>query len=190
VALDSLGGLKKETGYSFSIELILRFATRCEAILSDAPYAVFTVHPGSSSVAEASEAFASTLNLAFFYSINGAIDSAANDNIVTQAEADEMKAVLRTTAEQNLFHGAFGLIARDQLSIAVQASEVLEAHFKRRYMAAAINAVAVDNRAGAMLRLVVKSAKAARGLWIGRKRSKRYPAYSQIVRARMAQLSI
>ena len=56
-SLESLGGLKKETGYSFSIDLILRAATRFEAVLSDTPRAVFTVHSGSSSVAEASEAF-------------------------------------------------------------------------------------------------------------------------------------
>ena len=46
--------------------------------------------------------------------------------------------------EQNLFHGALGVLARDQISIALKASEVL-AHFNRRYMAAAIDAAAVDN---------------------------------------------
>jgi hypothetical protein len=189
-SLESLGGLKKETGYSFSIDLILRFATRFEAVLSDTPCAVFTVHSGSSSVAEASEAFESLLNLAFFDSINQAIDNALRDNIITVHDAGEMKTVLRTVTEQNFFRGAFGLIARGDLSIAMQASGILADHFKRKDMATAINAAAQDNVLGSVLRLAIRSAKAARKLWFAKNGTVRYPAYSEIVRNRMLELSI
>jgi len=188
-SLESLGGLKKETGYSFSIDLILRSATRFEAVLSDTPCAVFTVHSGSSSVAEASEAFESLLNLAFFDSINQAIDSALRDNIVTDWDAAEMKTVLRTVTERNFFRGAFGLIARGHLSVAVRASEVLADHFKRKDMAAVINAMALDNGLGSLLRLALRSTKAVRKLWYARNSTARYPAYSELVQSRMLQLS-
>jgi len=189
-SLDALGGLKKETGYSFSIELILRSATRFPAILSDTPYAVFTVHPGSSSVAEASEAFESLLNLAFYDSLILAIDRALKDEIITNIDAAEMTEMLRKVMERNLFHGAFGVLARrGNLGIALKASEVLSQHFNRRYMALAISAAALDNTVGAVLRLALRNAKTARRLWTGRKRPALCSAYSQIVRARLSQLS-
>jgi glycosyltransferase involved in cell wall biosynthesis len=189
-SLDALGGLKKETGYAFPIDLILRSATRYAAVLSDIPSAVFTVHSGSISVEEVSEAFASTLNLAFFDSINRAIDSAAKDNIVTKDDAGEMKAVLRATAEYNFFHGAFGLIARDQIPVAIEASEVLAAHFKRKDLAAVVKAAALDNGLGSILRIAIKGARTARGLWVRRNSTARYPAYSELVRNRMRQLTV
>jgi glycosyltransferase involved in cell wall biosynthesis len=188
-ALESLGGLKIETGYSFSIDLILRSATRFEAVLSDSPCAVFTVHSGSSSVAEASEAFESLLNLMFFDSINQAIDRALADNIVTNRDAIEMKAVLRSVMEHRFFRDAFGLIARGDLAVAVQASEVLGGHFKRKDMAAMIKAAAQDNLMGSALRFAIRSAKAARKLWYARNGTIRYPAYSEMVKSRMSQLS-
>jgi glycosyltransferase involved in cell wall biosynthesis len=188
-SLEALGGLRKETGYSFSIDLILRSATRFEAVLSDTPGAVFTVHSGSSSVAEASEAFGSLLNLAFFDSINKAIDSALKDEIVTERDADEMKTVLREVMERIFFRGAFGVIARGDLPVAVQASKVLAKVFKRRDLAAVINAAASDNKLGSVVRLALRSAKGARKLWFTGNRRARYPAYSEMVKSRMLQLS-
>jgi hypothetical protein len=188
-ALELLGGLKKETGYSFSIDLILRSATRFEAVLSDAPCAVFTVHSGSSSVAEASKAFESLLNLVFFDSVNQAIDSALMDNIVSGRDAGKMKAALRTVAEHNFFRGAFGLIARGDLAVAFQASEVLADHFERKDMAAMINAAAMDNGLGVALRLAIRSAKAVRKLWHARNGTVRYPEYSEMVKSRMLELN-
>lgn len=189
-SLDALGGLKKETGYSFSIELILRSATRFQAILSDTPYAVFTVHPGSSSVAEASKAFESLLNLAFFDSLISAIDRALEDKIITNIDVTEMKEMLRKVVERNLFHGALGVLARrGNLRIALKASEVLSQHFNRRYLAATIGAAALDNAVGAVLRLALRNVKTARRLWAGRKCQTVCSAYSQIVRARLSQLS-
>ena len=188
-SLEASGGLKKETGYSFSIDLILRLATRFEAVLSDTPSAVLTVHPGSSSIAEASEAFEALLNLEFFRSINQAINSALNDNIITARCADDMQAALRTVTERNFFHGAFGLISSGDLPVAVQASEILAKVFKRRDLAAMINAAALDNGIGSLLRLAIRSAKAARKLWFARNSAVRYPAYSALVQNRMLQLS-
>jgi glycosyltransferase involved in cell wall biosynthesis len=190
-SLNALGGLKKETGYGFSIELILRSSTRFQAILSDTPCAVFTVHPGSSSVAEASEAFESLLNLAFFDSLTLAIDLALKDKIITNLDAAEMKEILRKVVERNLFQGAFGVLARrGNLRTALKASELLSQHFNRRYMAAAISTAALDNTFGVVLRLALRNVKRARRLWVERKRTKLYSGYSQIVRARLSELNI
>jgi hypothetical protein len=189
-SLDALGGLKKETGYAFPIDLILRSATRFEAVLSDRPSAVFTVHPGSISVEEVTEAFASTLNLAFFDSVNRAIESAARDNIVTMDDAGEMKAVLRATAEHNLFRGAFGLITRGQLPIAIQASELLASHFKRKDLAAVVKAAALKNGLGSLLRMVVRGAKGARGMWVTRNSTVSYAVYTELVTNRLRQLTM
>jgi hypothetical protein len=188
-SLQSLGGLKKETGYSFSLDLILRSAARFAAVLSDTPCAVFTVHPNSSSVAEAPKAFESLLNLAFFDSIDRSIDSALEDKIVEEREADEMKALLRRVTEHNLFRGAFGLIARGHLTVAVQASEVLADHFRRQDMAAVIKAAALDNRVGSVLRVAIRSVRAMRQLWLGQANCQLYRAYSATVRDRILQLS-
>jgi glycosyltransferase involved in cell wall biosynthesis len=188
-SLESVGGLRKATGYSFSIDLILRLATRYEAILSDRPCAVLTVHPGSSSVAEAAEAFGSLLNLEFFRSINNAIDGSQGDNIVDEHDAEIMKAALRTVTEQTLFHGAFGFIARGQLAIALRASHILATHFKRRDMAIMINAAALDNGIGSLLRMAVRHIKVIRKLWLAPNTGTRHPVYSEIVQRRLHQLS-
>jgi glycosyltransferase involved in cell wall biosynthesis len=188
-SVEALGGLKKETGYSFSGDLILRSATRFEAVLSDTPCAVFTVHSGSSSVAQASEAFESDLNLVAFDSVNQAIDSALRDKIVTERDADEMKTLFRTVMEQNFIRGAFGLIVRCDLPVAVRASEVLADRFKRKDIAAVINVAALDNRLGAILRLAIRSARAARKLWFAGKTAVHYPAHSEMVKNRILQLN-
>jgi len=188
-SLEALGGLRKETGYSFSIDLMLRSAARFEAVLSDTPGAVFTVHSGSSSVAQASEAFESLLSLAFFDSINEAIDRAATDEIVTERDAHEMKTAFRTATEQKLFYGACALVARGQNTVAIHAAQVLAAHFKRKDLAALINAAALDNGVGSILRLAIKSAQTTRRLWVNRNSTVRYPVYSELVRSRMLELS-
>jgi len=188
-AVESLGGLKRETGYSFSIDLILRSAACFEAVLSDTPCAVFTIHSGSSSVAEASEAFESQLDLAFFNSINQAIDDALADNIVSVSEAHEMKTLLRSVTEQNFFRGACGLIARRRLPAAVQASQVLADHFNRNDLASVISIAARDDGLGSILRIALRGAQSARKVWFAGNRAMRYPAYSEIVRNRMAQLA-
>ena len=126
--------------------------------------------------------------MAFFDSINEAIDGALEDKIVTERETDEMKTVLRKVMEQNVFRGAFGVVARGDLSIAVQASEVLAKTFKRKDLAAVINVTASDNRVGSVLRLAIRSAKAGRQRWFTKNRTTRYPAYSEMVKNRMLQL--
>jgi hypothetical protein len=187
-SLEAMGGLKTQTGYSFSIDMILRLSTRFSAVLSDTPCAVLTFHSGSSSVAEASQAFESLLNLAFFDSINHAIESACRDDIVTEHEAQEMRSVLHRSAERNFFHGAFGLVARGDLPIAFRTSKVLAQVFKRRDMAAAIDAVASDNMMGSFLRAGLRRARAMRALWFARNGTVRLSEYSDLVRARMLQL--
>jgi hypothetical protein len=54
------------------------------------PCAVFTPHPGSTSVPRFSETFESLLNLALFDSIDEAIDGALEDDILTERDAHEM----------------------------------------------------------------------------------------------------
>jgi hypothetical protein len=188
-SLECLGGLKKETGYSFSIDLMLRAAIRFEAVLSDLPCAVFTVHPGSSSVAEASEAFESMLTLALFESLNRAIDCSLKDHIIKDCDAAEMKTALRTCTERNCFRGAFSVTARGHLPIALHASEVLAEVFKRKDLAVVIRTVALENVLGAILRLAIRSARVARGRRFARKTRLRYPAYSEIVKRRILQLN-
>jgi hypothetical protein len=183
--LESLGGLKQETGYSFPVDLILRSATRYQAVLSDTPCAVFTVHPGSISVAESAEAFESLL----FASVNRAIDSARNDKIITMQDAAEMKAAYRTLTERNLFHNSFGLIARNRLAAAARASEVLAEVFTRKDMAAVIRVATLENGIGALIRLAIRSINATRKIWLSRNSTARYPAHSKLVKTRIQQLS-
>jgi hypothetical protein len=183
-----VGGLKKETGYSFSIDLILRLATRVEAVLSDAPCAVFTVHPGSSSVAGACEAFESLLTLGFFESVNEAIDSARKDKLVTDHDAAGMKSLFRATTEWVLFRGAFGMIARGQRPVALRASRVLAESFDQKAMAAMIRVATMDHKIGSPFRLALSTVRSARGLWFGKAKCSRYSVYSEVVRDRMLQL--
>ncbi|MGD0288892.1 MAG: glycosyltransferase family 2 protein [Candidatus Binataceae bacterium] len=187
-ALEAVGGLKKETGYSFSIDLILRLATRVEAVLSDAPCAVFTVHPGSSSVAGACEAFESLLTLGFFESVNEAIDSARKDKLVTDHDAAGMKSLFRATTEWVLFRGAFGMIARGQRPVALRASRVLAESFDQKAMAAMIRVATMDHKIGSPFRLALSTVRSARGLWFGKAKCSRYSVYSEVVRDRMLQL--
>jgi glycosyltransferase involved in cell wall biosynthesis len=139
-AVERVGGLKKETGYSFDLDLILRAAARFEAVLSDDPYGVFVMHPGSRTSAEASEAFESELNLAYFASVNEAITTAAKENAVTERDADGMKQLIHNLTEQHLFRGAFASIAQRNARGAHGASEILSEHFERNDLAAIIAA--------------------------------------------------
>jgi hypothetical protein len=183
-----VGGLKKETGYAFPIDLILRLATRFGAVLSDAPCGVFTVHSGSISVEEVSEAFTATFDLGFFDSINQAIDEAIEDRIVTTHDAAQMKAVFRSTAVNNLIYGAVASIARGHIAIALKASEVLVRDFQRRDMAMMIAVAALDNGLGALVRLALRAVKATRKLRYARNNGVQYAAYSEVVQHRMSQL--
>jgi Glycosyl transferase family 2 len=188
-ALEPLGGPKKETGYSFSIDLLLRAAIRFGAILSDEPCAVFTVHEGSSSVAEAAQAFASLLDLEHFASINQAIDSAQHERIVADSDARKMKALFRTVSERKIFHGALSSLVHGQLSMARHASDVLRAIFNRRDMAMAINAAARDNLVGTLLRFPLVNIKSARDRRYTRNLTVQHVGYSEMVKARMAELN-
>ena len=111
--------MRKATGYSFSLDLLLRIAAEFEGILSDTPCAVFMVHPGSSSVAEAAEAFESQLDLSYFRSVSGAIDGAFERNILSRGDAAQMKSIFSTTTWRVFFQGALGLLARGHLDSAM-----------------------------------------------------------------------
>jgi glycosyltransferase involved in cell wall biosynthesis len=187
--VERVGGLKKETGYSFDLDLILRAAARFEAVLSDAPYGVFVMHLGSRTTAEASEAFESELNLAYFASVNQAITSAVKDNAVTQREADGMKQLIHSLTEQHLFHGAFASIARQNPRGAHRASEILSEHFERNDLAAVIAAATSDSHFAAVIRRVLRCGNGMRKAWLARKRRGEYAVYSQMVRQRMLALA-
>jgi glycosyltransferase involved in cell wall biosynthesis len=187
--VERLGGLKKETGYSFSIDLILRSAARFEAVLSDAPCAVFIVHSGSSSVAEAPEAFESLLNLAYFGSINEAVEAALRERVITDRDAAGMKQLIRTLTEKSLFKGGLAMIARRRLASAVRASEILSKHFEREDLAAMIGIGTLNNRCGSVVRITLRGAKAVRDAWLARSRRTRYSAYSELVKTRMREIS-
>jgi glycosyltransferase involved in cell wall biosynthesis len=187
-SLESVGGLRRETSYGFSIDLILRSATRFEAVLSDSPCAVFTVHSGSSSVAEASALFESLLNLALFNSVNQAIDSALQDKLVSDYDAAEMRSIFRVTIERMLFRGAFGMIARGQWPIAFRTSRVLEESFNRKTMARMIRVATMDHKIGSPIRLALDSVRGARNAWLAKAKRSRNAPYSEVVRSRMLQL--
>lgn len=187
--LESLGGLRRETSYASDTDFILRSAAQYEAVLSDIPCAVFTLHPASTSVAKSPEAFESQLNLALFDSVNRAIDSAQEKKTVTALAAAEMKTALRRATEQSLFRNAFSLIARGQLSLAVRASNILAAVFERQDMAAVINVAAQDNGIGTLARLGIRSVKTARSLWFAGSRAARYSGDSELVKKRIQQLT-
>lgn len=187
-SLESLGGLRKETSYGFSIDLILRSATRFAAVLSDTPCAVFTVHSGSSSVAEASELFESLLNLALFNSVNEAIDSALKENLLSDHDAAGMRSLFRVTTERLLFRGAFGMIARGQSPIAFRASRVLAESFNRKAMAKVIRVATMDHKIGSPIRLALDCIRNARRLWFARAKRSRNSPLSEVVRDRMLQL--
>jgi glycosyltransferase involved in cell wall biosynthesis len=188
-ALETLGGLKKETGYSFSIDLILRAATRFEAVLSDTPCAVFTVHPESSSVAGACEAFESLLTLEFFRSVNRAIDSALKDKLVSDRDAAGMRSLFRLTTERIIIRGAFGMIARRQRPVALRASRVLAESFNRKAMATMIRVATMDHKIGSPIRLGLDSVRSARRLFLAKARCSHNALYSEVVRDRMLQLA-
>jgi glycosyltransferase involved in cell wall biosynthesis len=187
-ALESLGGLKKETGYSFSIDLILRLATRFEAVLSDAPCAVFMVHPGSSSVVGACEAFQSLLSLAFFKSVNQAIDDALEVQLVSSKDAADMRSLFRVTTEWILFRGAFGMIARGQRSAALHASRVLAESFNRKGMATMIRVATMDQKIGSPIQRALESVRGARRVWLANATQSRNSFYSAVVRDRILDL--
>ena len=187
-ALELLGGLKKEAGYSFDLELILRAAARFEAVLSDAPCAVFVMHPGSRTTAEASEAFESELNLAYFKSVNQAIEDALTQNAISERDAGGMKQLIRHSTEWHLFRGALNLIAWRNLSAARRASQILSEHFGRNGLAAVSRAAARDTSFGAVLRSLLRCSKGLRGACRERKRGGEYSFYSAIVRERMLAL--
>ena len=185
--LKALGGLKRETSYAADTDLILRAATRFRAVLSDAPCAVFTVHPASISVGHFSDAFESQLNLALFESVNEAIDSAQRDQILDLGDAVEMKELYRTLTAQNFFRNSFSLIARDRLSVAARTSELLAEVFHCNNMAAFVRLATLRNIFGALLRLAIKCTRAGRRVWFA-KRAVRYDVYSTVVRQRISQL--
>jgi len=186
--LTAVGGLKIETGYSFSIDLILRLATRFEGVLSDTPTAVFTVHPGSSSVAGVSEAFESLLTLGFYDSVNQAIDSALTDRVITDRDAAQMKSVFRLTTERVLLRGAFGMIARGHRQVAIRACRVLSERFGRRGMAAMIRVATMDHRIGSPVQHALDCVRRGRRLWLAKSRPARIAAYSEVIRDRIVQL--
>lgn len=187
-SVEGLGGLKKVTGYSFSIDLILRSATRFEAVLSDLPCAVFMFHAGSSSVAEVSEAFESLLNLEYFRSINDAVESSLSLNCISESDAHGMKELFQGSTERCLFQGALAMITRGNLLSAVRAAEILSVNFKRRELAAVIRASARKSWHGSVMRIAARGAKAVRSQWIANRTKAQYAAYSELVRARMLQL--
>jgi hypothetical protein len=186
---ECLGGLKQEASYGADTDFILRSAARYPAVLSNSPCAVFTLHPGSTSVSNFPETFESELNLALFDSVNDAIDGALKDNIITANDAAEMKASLRTATERNLIRGAFGVIARGRLSVATRASDVLADTFKRQDLAALIKAASLDNSIGKILRAAIRSIRAARRLWFARNTNGRPSTDSELVRDRILQLA-
>jgi hypothetical protein len=100
-----------------------------------------------------------------------------------------MKASLRTVTERNLVRGAFGVIVRGRLSVAARASDILAEAFKRRDMAAIINAAALDNGIGSILRLAIRSIRATRRLWFAGNSYRRYSADSELVKNRLLQLA-
>jgi len=187
--LDCLSGLKKEIAYSFPVDFVLRSTTRYQAVLTDTPCAVFTVHPASISIAESPQIFESLLNLALFDSVNQAIDSAQNDNIITMRDAAEMKAAYRTLTEHNFFRNSFGIIAQGQLTIASRISEILARVFKRKDLAIIIRLATLDNGVGTLIRLAIKRIRATRQAWFTRQSVAHYSAYSELVKSRMLQLS-
>ena len=187
--LETLGGLKKHIPYSFPVDFLLRSAIRYQAVLSDAPCAVFSVHPTSISIAEVTQLFESLLDLSLFESVNEAIDSARIEKTVTVADALAMEETYRRLTQQNLFRNSFGLVARGNLSLGVRAATLLASVFKRKDLAAAINIVAMDNIAGALLRLAIKSIKLVRKAWFSNTIYARYSDYSDLVKSRMLQLS-
>jgi len=186
---ECLGGLKRETSYGADTDFILRSAVRYPAVLSNSPCAVFTLHPGSTSVSNFPETFESALNLVLFDSVNDAIEGALKDNIVTKHVADEMKTSLRTVTERNLVRGAFGVIARGRLSVADRASDVLAETFKRQHMAAVIKAASLDNNLGKLLRLVIRSIRATRRLLFAGNSYRRPSSDSELVKHRLLQLA-
>jgi glycosyltransferase involved in cell wall biosynthesis len=187
--LETLDGLRRETSYAVDTDFILRSAVRFQAVLSDTPYAVFTLHPASSSIAQSPEAFESQLNLALFNSVNQAIDSAQDDKLLTLSDAAEMKATFRILTEHSFFRNAFGLIARGRLSVALHTSEILAEIFERKGMAAAINLAIMDNSIGALVRLGIRSIRAARKVWFARNSSALYSGESELVKNRIVQLT-
>ena len=187
--LDCLGGLKRETSYGADTDFILRSAARYPAALSNTPCAVFTLHPGSISVSSFPDTFESSLNLALFDSVNEAIDGSLKDGLIAEHDAHEMKASLRTVTERNLVRGAFGVIVRGRLSVAARASDILAEAFKRREMAAIINAAVLDNSIGSILRLAIRSIRATRRLCFAGKSYRCYPADSELVKNRLLQLA-
>jgi len=135
------------------------------------------------------ETFESSLNLALFDNVNEAIDGALKDKIITELDANEMKASLHTATERSLVRGAFGVIARGRLSVAARASDILAEAFKRRDMAAIINAAVLDNSIGSLVRLAIRSIRAARKVWFAGNSSARYSAHSELVKNRIVQLT-
>jgi len=184
----SVGGLRKEIGYSFPVDLLLRLATRYRAVLSDAPCAVFTVHPDSISCAESAEALEALLDLALFDSVNQAIESASTEMIVTNEEAAGMKAMFRSLTERNLFRNAFSLIKRKRLAAALRSSNILREVFRRKDTAAMIHFASMNNEIGDLIRLGIRTIGRISEVWSAMHRAEGCPDHSRLVKNRISQL--
>jgi hypothetical protein len=184
-----LGGLKRETGHGADTDFILRAAAQYPAILSNTPCAIFTMHPESISVARFPDTFESSLNLDLLTSVNEAIDKALGRHIVTEQDANAMKARLRRVTEQNLIRGAFGVIARGRLPLAARASEILTEVFDRKHLAGIIKAAARNNSIGSSLRLLIRCVRSLRQVRAIQGRPGRHTAESGLVKDRLLHLT-
>jgi glycosyltransferase involved in cell wall biosynthesis len=187
-AVDKIGGLKQNANHGGDTDLILRCSAQLTAFLSNTPSAVFTHHAGSISVSRFADTFRASLNMALVDNVIEAIDQAAAEGIVTVRDAETMKAALGKVTERNLIRGALGVIARNELQMARQASALLATRFKRPGIGALIRAASLDDGLGMLLRAAIKATRGARQIGFRHYRRQRHSPMTQVVNTRRAQL--
>lgn len=188
--LSNIGGLDTAVGYTADVDLILRAALRCAAVLSKRPCAVVTIHPGSASARYGLQVLESHLGLTEFRKIEHAILRAGEDGIFSRDLAVRLAAIYEARVERNFFDRALIVALDGESALALRAADVLSRQFGRTGLAALIRFAAAQGAAGRLPRLALRGLRRARRVCLGAGSARRHRKHTALIGECLSKLSV
>ncbi len=187
--LSIIDELDTAEGHTADVDLILRAALRCTAVLSKTPCAVFTIHPGSASESDRSHVHDAHLGLTGFTKIEHAIHRAGEDGIFSRDVAARLGAFYRARVERNLFRRALLVALHGESGLALKTADVLSQKFGRTGFAALIRFVAAQGAVGGLPRLALRGLRAARRGYLDAGNAGLHREHTALIRESLSRLS-
>ena len=187
--LSIIGGLDTALGHTADVDLILRAALRCAALLSKTPCAAFTIHSGSASESDRSHVHEAHLELTGFTKMERAIHSAGEDGIFSRGIAARLGAIYRARVERNLFRRALLLALHGESVLALKTADVLGQKFDRTGLAALIRFAADQGAVARLPLLALRGFRAARRVCLDAGNAPRHRQHTALIEESLSKLS-